>query len=87
MRSWGGRVLDHKSLVRVVRRFWTLFEVVGFGVLGLLREFIGRRLRRRCLGSTVLLVVNFLVVRNGGDWRKEVDMVVRFFGVQLGFLV
>ena len=44
MRSWGGRVLDHRILVRVVKIVWRLFE--DFGVsLDRLSEFIGENLR------------------------------------------
>lgn len=63
MRSWGGRVLDHRSLVMVVRRCWTLLEV-GV-VVGRLTEFIGENMRWEGLELWDLVVV-ILVVRNVG---------------------
>ena len=80
MRSWGGRVLDHRILVRVVKIVWRLFE--DFGVsLDRLSEFIGENLRWDELKLELKLEfkrleMGILVVRNDGEWRKEVDMVV-----------
>lgn len=57
--------------MRVVARFWRVFDVGPFS------EFIGERLRWEGLGFRDLMVVNLVVRYGGGELRKQVDMVVR----------
>lgn len=77
MRSWGGRDLPHRRLVRRVRGFRRSFvEAVEAEAVGERIEFIGRRWRRVVMEFGVLTAA--IVVENGGGgWRKEVvDMVI-----------
>lgn len=77
MRSWGGRDLPHRRLVRRVRGFRrSCVEAVEAEAVGERIEFIGRRWRRVVMEFGVL--TEAIVVENGGGWwRKEVvDMVI-----------
>jgi len=79
MRSWGGRDLPHRRLVRRVRGFRRSLveeEEVEVEVVGERREFIGRRWRHVGLEFGALTAA--AGVENGGGERKKqvVDVMI-----------